>query len=283
MKILLVGGRSTLAQAMKPLLAGFADVLTAGRQGCDLVLDLADPSERIALPMAFDVVINTAASFGGNRPPDILAAHSVNVLGALRLCRFCTESGSGRLVQVSSIFAELSPDSPFYSSYAQSKRHADEAIEFYAARFGLSTLIVRPSQLYGAGESHRRHQPFLYAMLDKAEARQDIVIYGSNDAQRNFIHVDDAARAMALAVQRELTGHFRCVHPHNCRFSEIAHAAVDAFGSDSRVVFATDRPDIPDNAFEADDRLYVAVGYRPAITMREGLKREADDRRRVAA
>ena len=46
MKILLSGGHSSLAQVLRPVLELFAEVLTAGRSGCDVELDLTWPAER---------------------------------------------------------------------------------------------------------------------------------------------------------------------------------------------------------------------------------------------
>jgi UDP-glucose 4-epimerase len=50
MRILIVGGTSSLAQALDQTLSKFAEVITAGREGCDAHLDLSDPAETIALP-----------------------------------------------------------------------------------------------------------------------------------------------------------------------------------------------------------------------------------------
>ena len=52
MKILLVGGQSALAQVLRPVLDSFAEVLTAGRSGCDVELDLTWSADRFKLPWA---------------------------------------------------------------------------------------------------------------------------------------------------------------------------------------------------------------------------------------
>ena len=107
MRILIVGGTSSLCQALKPVLSEFAEVITAGREGCDTHLDLNDPMERIELPKDIDVVINTAARFGGKSFDDIFKTESVNVLGVLKLCQACTKAQIRQLVLISSMFAGL--------------------------------------------------------------------------------------------------------------------------------------------------------------------------------
>ena len=47
MKIVLVGGSSSLAMALTPVLKKYAEVITAGRTGCDIQIDLAGPCDSI--------------------------------------------------------------------------------------------------------------------------------------------------------------------------------------------------------------------------------------------
>ena len=279
MKILLAGGRSSLAQVLRPVLESFAEVLTAGRSGCDLDLDLAWPAERFELPAGLDAVIHLAAHFGGQNFDAMLAAENVNVIGALKLAHACIRAGVGQLVQVSSIFAGLDEDSPFYNSYALSKRHAEELTCLYCRSAGLPLAILRPAQLYGEGESFRHHQPHLFSLLDRAQRGENIVLYGSNDARRNFIHVADVAEVLARVVRQRIEGQYTCASLSNVRFSEIAAAAVAAFGSTSAICFDASKPDIPDNAFAADESLYRLIDYYPCISLAQGLAREAARRR----
>jgi nucleoside-diphosphate-sugar epimerase len=275
MKILIVGGTSSLAYALKPVLSEFAEVITAGRSGCDVHLDLSDSEEKFVLPKYIDIVINTAASFGGNSFEEMLQAENVNVLGVLKLCQSCTKSQIKQLVLISSIFACLDKSSRFYSIYSLSKKHSDEVAQIYSSMFGLPLTILRPSQFYGVGESYRKHQPFLSTIIDKAENDEDILIYGSNDALRNFIHVEDVAKIIALVIQRKIEGTYACMNIENVSYSEVASAAIEAFGSKSAIKFVRGQPDIPNNIFEPDDSLFRLIDYYPQISISLGMKKEA--------
>lgn len=280
MKILIVGGSSSLAQVLLPALSSFAQVLTAGRSGCDIRLDLSWEDEQFQLPDGLDAVIHLSAHFGGKDFVDILAAEQVNVLGSLKLCHAAQRVGVGHLVQVSTIFAALREDSLFFSSYALSKRHAEDVVRLYCSNANLPLTILRPAQVYGVGEAFRKHQPFLYNIIDKSERNEEIVFYGSNDAQRNLIHAEDVAEIIAKIVRLRLQGLYACPSMTNVRYSEIAAAAVAAFESSSQVRFAADKPDIIDNAFDPDDRLYRHIEFFPRVTLDLGMKKEAAYRRR---
>jgi len=279
MRILIVGGTSSLAQALKPVLSEFAEVVTAGRTGCDVHLDLSAPVEKIEFPTDIDVVINTAAHFGGRNFEEIYQTENVNVLGVLKLCQKCTQKKVSQLVLISSIFACLDKSSHFYSIYSLSKRHSDEVAQLYSSMFGLPLAILRPSQFYGIGNNFRKHQPFLSTIIDNAEKGEDILIYGSNDALRNFIHVEDVAKIIALVIKRKIVGTYACTNIKNVSYSEIATAAIDAFGSKSTIKFIKEQPDIPDNIFDIDDSLFRLIDYYPQISIALGMKKEAAHRK----
>ncbi|MEQ1882348.1 MAG: NAD-dependent epimerase/dehydratase family protein, partial [Burkholderiales bacterium] len=134
--------------------------------------------------------------------------------------------------------------------------------------------------IYGVGESFRRHQPFLYTIIDKAESNEEIVFFGSNDAKRNLIHAEDVADIIGRVVQQRVEGLYACPSPVNVRYSEIAAAAIAAFGSASTVRHMPEMPDIPDNDFAPDDRLYRRIGYFPRISLASGIAKEAKRRTR---
>ena len=116
-------------------------------------------------------------------------------------------------------------------------------------------------------------------IIDKAANDDDILIYGSNDALRNFIHVEDVARIIALVIQRKIEGTYACMNARNVSYSEVAAAAIEAFGSKSAIKFVSDQPDIPDNIFEMDDSLFRLIDYYPQISIALGMKKEAEQRK----
>lgn len=280
MKILIVGGTSSLARALIPILSEFAEVITAGRKECNVYLDLDDPLEKIRLPINVDVVINTASAFDGRNPEELLLTENVNVIGTLKLCQACSKEKIKHVILISSIFACLDKDSCFYSIYSLSKKHSDEAAQLYSSTFGLPLTILRPSQFYGVGEAYRKHQPFLYSIIDKVENNEDVYIFGSNDAMRNFIHVEDVAKIIALVIQCGIKGTYACLNNRNVSYSEIFNAAISAFKSKSTIKFIKEQPDIPNNTFDIDDSLFRLIGYYPQISISLGMQKEAENRRR---
>jgi nucleoside-diphosphate-sugar epimerase len=130
MKILIVGGTSSLALTLAPLLSGYHEVVTAGRKNCDIYLDLANAEESLALPDDIDVFIHTAAHFGGKGDHEILEAENINVLGTLKLCQAASKAKAKHFIFISTIFTAMEKSSPHFTIYALSKKHAEEMADF---------------------------------------------------------------------------------------------------------------------------------------------------------
>ena len=106
-----------------------------------------------------------------------------------------------------------------------------------------------------------------------------MLLYGSHEALRNFIHVEDVARIVALAIQHGIQGTYSCANVKNVTYSEVAEAAIEAFGSTSKIRYVPSERDVPDNIFEPDESLYREIGFYPQISIADGMERVAVHRR----
>lgn len=280
MRVLIVGGTSSLAQTLIPLLRERCEVLTAGRKGCDVELDLC--SRDIQIPAGIDCVVNMAAAFGGKDLTNTLQAIDVNVLGVIKLCHASSKANAKHFVHISSIFSDLGGESPFFGAYSLSKKHSEDVAQFCGRELRLPVAVMKPSQLYGVGAQFRKHQPFLYTIMDKAQRHEDIDLFGSNDPLRNFIHAQDVARIISAVIATKIEGTYRCAHPDNVTYSQIAAAAISAFESKSKVRFLKDKPDIPSNGFACDETLFRLLDYFPRISIAHGMQMEAAHRRQAS-
>jgi nucleoside-diphosphate-sugar epimerase len=276
LKILIVGATSSLGQALKPVLSEFAEVYTAARKNCDIKLDLTAIDASMRLPKNLDVVINTAAHFGGRNFEDYANAVNTNVMGTLSLLNLCRQNQVGMFVQISSVFTLLEQGAEYYNSYSITKKHADEIARKFCEENSMPLAVIRLSQMYGDNDSFRKHQNLFYAMADKAEKGEDILIYGSHDAKRNYIHVDDITAVIASVIKNKIYGVYTCAYPQDTTLSQVAKAAHDAFSKGGQVRFLTDKPNLQDVIFPNDFSLYEKINYFPKISVEEGFRRIAN-------
>ena len=270
MKILIIGGNSSIGKALKPILTQFAEVITAGRGNCDVHLDLNDPVEKIVLPTGVDAVIHLAAHFGGETAQEMIEAETVNVLGTIKVCQAAVQSKTKHFILLSSMFACLDDKSKYYTTYALTKKHSEQVARFFCSKHSLALTVLRPSQVYGPTDEFRKHQPFFYTIMDKAQNNEDIPLFGSYDARKNYIYIDDLTSVIAKVVEYKIEGTYSCMFPDDITYSQISNAALKAFNSKKCVVRITDKPDIADNIFEKDNTLFEKIGFYPRVSIEEG-------------
>lgn len=266
--ILVIGANSALAKSMMPVLAKESTIITGGRRGCDVKIDLL---EDFAIPKDVDVVLNCAAAFGGTSDEEISNAWETNVFGALRICLAAKAAGVKHLVLISSMSAVHDEASPYYSAYAITKKQADELARYYCEVNRISLTILRPTQIYGVGNGFAKHQPFFYDIIAKAQAGEDILIYGNHDARRNYLHAADLSETINRVIEKQVEGIYPCMYPDNVAYSEIAQTAQKVFGKGGAVEFLKDKPDTPDNTFTKDLSIYDIVNYQPNISLERGI------------
>ena len=267
MNILIIGGTSSIAKYLIPILSKKHKVITAGRNHCDIYLDI---NEKFYIPNNIDIIINTTAYFKSESDEDYYNSIKTNVDGVLKLCIEANKKNIKHLIHLSSIFSDLQQCSPFYNMYAITKKFADEIMINYCDKNNLDYTILKPSQLY-AQNIQTKHQPFFYLMINKAENGEDIYIYGKNDPLRNFLHFEDLANIIDKVVDNHILGVYDCQFPANVKYSEIAKTAQKIFKNGGNVKFLTEKKDIPDNIFEFNDDLYKKINYYPKFDINAGI------------
>lgn len=200
MRILIIGGNSSVSRYVRSLLSEDYEVITIGRRDCDINLD---PNKPLAdqLPDHVDIVIHTAAAFGRETEEEIYETEKYNVLDTMDLCFQLKKMNVKHFIFISSIFVHLEDTSPLYSIYNISKQHAEEIIKYCLKRDEIPYTILRPSQLYGNDPSFIKHHPFLYQIIETASKGQKISLYGKHGGSANYLHIKDFAEVIYRVVK----------------------------------------------------------------------------------
>ncbi|MBU2538868.1 MAG: NAD(P)-dependent oxidoreductase [Proteobacteria bacterium] len=155
-----------------------------------------------------DVIYNFAALADLNEALDKpVETVRVNVLGNVLLLDAGQRHKVGRFVYASTVYV-YSREGGFYRC---SKQAAEHYVEEYQRVYGQNYTILRYGSLYGprSGESNG-----LFRIVRSALDTGKVCYEGSSEAMREYIHVEDAARASVAALGDDfrnqsvvLTGH----------------------------------------------------------------------------
>ena len=261
--VLIVGSTSAVGLSVGSLLGDGYKTYYAGRRNADYFLDLESPDLTFSNNTHFDIIIHSASNFGSNYEESYCKTEKVNALGTLNVCRLAKRVNADHLIIVSTTSATYKPEDPFYGIYSLSKRHADELSQLYCSSHDIPLTILRPTQLYDAQSKCRTHQGLFYLIIDKAQAGEDICLFGSNDALRNLVFLDDLSEIILRVIEHKITGTFNCQAQKPVRLSEIAETAYSVFGTNGAVNFLIDKPQIPDIPTVDECGLYDIIGFKP--------------------
>lgn len=160
----------------------------------------ADILDEAALDEAIEgceAVYNFAAIADINEALDKpLETIRVNILGNTMVLEACRRHRVKRYVYASTVYVH-SREGGFYRC---SKHASEQFVEEYQNRYDLDFTVLRYGSLYGPRSDHHNG---LWRLVKKALETGRVSYEGSPEAMREYIHVEDAARASVIALGEE--------------------------------------------------------------------------------
>ena len=135
---------------------------------------------------------------------------SENEKSAFRFHHVSTDEVYGSL-GTEGLFTEATPYQP-NSPYSASKASSDHLVRAWHHTYGLPTVITNCSNNYGPYQFPEKLIP---VVILNALAGKPLPIYGKGDNVRDWLYVDDHARALRLVFERGLVGETYNIGGHN--------------------------------------------------------------------
>ncbi len=157
-------------------------------------------------------------------------------------------------------------------TYGWSKLTGEFLAHIAAKEYGLNVACVRPFSGYGEDQDFSYPIP---AIARRAAQKEDpLIIWGSGNQGRDFVHIDDCMDAMMLALENISDG--RAVNIGSgvlTTFREVARLFADLSGYNPEIVTQEDKP-TGVHARYADPRISKELlGFEPKISLEEGFGR----------
>lgn len=161
--------------------------------------------------------------------------------------------------------------------YAIAKISGVKACEAIRKQYNKYFISLMPTNLYGPFDNFDlTTSHVLPAMIRKFdEAKQNgtnIELWGTGSPKREFLHVDDLAKAVLFSVENELSGNLYNVGVGNdLSIKELANLVAETVGFHSEIIWDTSKPDGTPRKLMDVSKLE-SLGWNATIGLKEGIK-----------
>ena len=292
-KILVTGGRGFLGKALVPLLEKKgAEVFTFSRRDYDL--REKEDVQRLLDDSSPDIVIHLAVDGGGigymkEYPGSVFYNNTMMNTNLIEQCNFI---GVDKFVGIGSVCAYPKiTDVPFRekdlwkgypeetnASYGLSKKMMMVQGQAYRQQYGFNAIHLLQINLYGPNDDFDLENshvvPALIRRMIEAKENKDeeIVIWGTGKVSREFLYVEDCAKAIVKATES-----YDKPEPINIgagaeiTIKELAYKIKDLVGFKGKVVFDTTKPDGQPRRCLNVSKAEKEFGFKATTSFDEGL------------
>jgi len=292
-KIFVAGHRGMVGSALVRRLGseGFANLLVRNRSKLDLTNESA-VAEFFAEEKPA-VVILAAAKVGGIKPNNDFPVEFLleNLRIQNNVIQSAYQTGVRKLLFLGSscIYPKFAPQpipetallsgplEPTNEAYAIAKIAGIKLCQAYAREYGANFISAMPTNLYGPHDNFDLETSHaLAALLRKAyEAKtrkdRELIVWGSGEPRREFLHVDDLASACLFLLEKYDSPEIINVGcGEDILIRDLAELICDVVGFDGELAWDATKPDGTPRKLLDTTKLR-NLGWQPTIPLRDGI------------
>lgn len=173
---------------------------------------------------------------------------------------------------------ELFPAMP-ESAYGWSKLMGQLEIGFLEKETGIPCCTIMFHNVYGTPTDYGARSQVIPALIRKAinYPEEDFIVWGSGNQSRSFIHVNDAVRAIVLALEKGWGhGWIQIGRDYSTTIREIAYKVAEISGKGLIPKFDLSKPEGDSARFADYSKAKNILGWEPETDLEEGLRESYD-------
>ena len=205
-----------------------------------------------------------------------------NVLGTVNLLESMKDTGVKKIIFSSSacVYGEakklpitedapLAPDNP----YGATKASVEAFIQSYHAIYGFDATILRYFNPYGPGELHDPETHAIPNFIKATLAKKPIPLYWKGQQIRDFIYIEDLARAHIDVLKLKGFNIFNLGTETGIKVKDVVEEIFKIVGYKVPINDLGARPGDVHASYASSKKLQKAVGWRAKVSLTEGLRR----------
>ncbi len=162
----------------------------------------------------------------------------------------------------------LEPSNP----YAATKAGAEFIARSYLKSFKVPVIITRGNNVYGP---YQYPEKLIAKFIKQCLAGEEMTVHGQGMTRRNFLYVEDVARAFELILEQGSIGEiYNIGGGEEKSVLDIAHAVSSCLHVEPRIRFVEDRP-FNDARYSISSEKLRKLGWSEEVSFEDGLKETA--------
>ena len=167
--------------------------------------------------------------------------------------------------------------------YAIAKIAGLKTAESFRRQYGCHYISVMPTNLYGINDNfHAENSHVIPGLINRMhktilEGKSEFEVWGTGTPRREFLYVDDLARACIHVMNHEgdLPDWMNVGTGEDIAIGELAQMIADIMGFKGKIVFNKNYPDGTPRKL-LDVSKIKSLGWAPKVSLKEGLKKTID-------
>ncbi|AFI84244.1 NAD-dependent epimerase/dehydratase family protein [Methylophaga nitratireducenticrescens] len=156
-------------------------------------------------------------------------------------------------------------------SYGIVKLAIEKYLLMYAELYQLDATILRPSNPYGPGQTHKGVQGFIGTCIDKINDGQPITVWGDGSVVRDYVYIDDVVSACLATMKGQQRGPLNISSGVGYSLNQIINMIEKYKGEEVEVVYQSKRSfDIPEVILD-NQLAKKSLGWVPQTPIERGL------------
>ena len=163
------------------------------------------------------------------------------------------------------------------SAYSVAKIAGIELIKSYRKEFGYNWISVMPTNMYGPNDNFDLENGHVLPVLIRKflEAKQTtngkVTLWGSGAPLREFMHVDDFAKAVLVCMEKyDDSQQINVGSGHEISIKDLADYVSKAVGFGGEIIWDSNKPDGTMRKF-LDSSKIANLGWKPLISLDQGI------------
>lgn len=296
-KVLLTGATGFVGQNISKHLKDKYSLLEIGSRDCDLRVQ--EKCEKLIDETNPDVIVHIAGTVGGigankENPGKFMYE---NLIMGTNLINKAKENNVSKFIMLGTVcaypkftqvpFSEkdlwLGYPEETNAPYGIAKKTLMKMVETYHEQYGFNGINLIPANMYGPHDHFNLTSSHVIpAMILKVKKAIDnkekfIELWGTGQASREFLYVDDCADAIELAIEKNVSpSPINIGTGKEIRISTLAETICEIMGFDGEIKYNVSKPDGQPRRSLDTSLAKEVLGFEAKTSLKEGLKKTCD-------